>query len=33
VGIQHAFVVPIICYLYIAYYGLIGSKPSRTVTA
>jgi MFS transporter, FHS family, L-fucose permease len=33
VGIQHAFVVPMICYLYIAYYGLIGSKPTRTVTA
>ena len=33
VGIQHAFVLPIICYLYIAYYGLIGSRPTRTVTA
>jgi FHS family L-fucose permease-like MFS transporter len=33
VGIQHAFVVPICCYLFIAYYGLIGSKPTRTVTA
>ena len=33
VGIQHAFVIPIICYLYIAYYGLIGSKPTRAVTA
>ena len=33
VGIQHAFVIPIICYLFIAYYGLWGSKPSRTVTA
>ena len=33
VGIQHAFVVPIVCYLYIAYYGLSGSKPTRTVTA
>jgi MFS transporter, FHS family, L-fucose permease len=32
-GIQHSFVVPIICYLYIAYYGLVGSKPSRTITA
>jgi FHS family L-fucose permease-like MFS transporter len=32
VGIQHAFVVPMICYLYIAYYGLVGSKPTRTVT-
>jgi MFS transporter, FHS family, L-fucose permease len=32
VGIQHAFVVPIICYLFIAYYGLVGSKPTRTIT-
>jgi FHS family L-fucose permease-like MFS transporter len=33
VGIQHSFVIPMICYLYIAYYGLVGSKPARTVTA
>ena len=33
VGIQHSFVLPAICYLYIAYYGLWGSKPARTVTA
>ncbi len=33
VGIQHSFVIPAICYLYIAYYGLWGSKPTRTVTA
>jgi FHS family L-fucose permease-like MFS transporter len=33
VGIQHSFVIPIICYLYIAYYGLSGSKPSRSVSA
>jgi MFS transporter, FHS family, L-fucose permease len=33
VGIQHSFVIPIICYLYIAYYGLSGSKPTRTITA
>jgi len=33
VGIQHSFVLPVICYLYIAYYGLWGSKPARTVTA
>jgi FHS family L-fucose permease-like MFS transporter len=32
-GIQNSFVIPIFCYLYIAYYGLWGSKPSRTVTA
>jgi FHS family L-fucose permease-like MFS transporter len=29
-GIQHSFVIPIICYLYIAYYGLWGSKPNQT---
>ena len=33
VGIQHSFILPVICYLYIAYYGLWGSKPTRTVTA
>ncbi len=30
VGIQYAFVLPIICYVFIAYYGLVGYKPSRT---
>ncbi|MGB6742075.1 MAG: sugar MFS transporter [Terracidiphilus sp.] len=33
VGIQHAFVLPVLCYLFIAYYGLWGSKPARTTTA
>jgi FHS family L-fucose permease-like MFS transporter len=33
VGIQHALVLPVFCYVYIAYYGLWGSKPSRTVAA
>ena len=33
VGIQHAFVIPMICYIFIAYYGLWGSKPTRTATA
>jgi MFS transporter, FHS family, L-fucose permease len=32
VGIQHAFVIPIACYLFIAYYGLWGSKPTQTLT-
>jgi FHS family L-fucose permease-like MFS transporter len=32
-GIQHSFIVPMICYLYIAFYGLWGSKPTRTITA
>ncbi|MFN0002704.1 MAG: sugar MFS transporter [Pseudohongiellaceae bacterium] len=27
-GIQWGFVVPVLCYLYIVYYGLTGSKPS-----
>ena len=30
-GIQAAFVLPIICYLYVAYYGLSGYKPSRAL--
>jgi MFS transporter, FHS family, L-fucose permease len=33
VGIQYAFVVPIICYIYIAFYGLWGYKPTRTAAA
>ena len=32
-GIQHAFVLPLFCYLYIAFYGLVGHKPRRTVAA
>jgi FHS family L-fucose permease-like MFS transporter len=32
-GYQHAFVLPIICYLYVAYYGLLGYKPTRTAAA
>ena len=27
IGVHHAFVLPVICYLYIAYYGLSGSRP------
>ncbi|MGA3100590.1 MAG: sugar MFS transporter [Terracidiphilus sp.] len=30
-GIQIAFVIPLFCYLYIAWYGLWGSKPKETV--
>jgi FHS family L-fucose permease-like MFS transporter len=30
VGIHHAFVLPLICYLFIAYYGLVGSKVRRS---
>lgn len=29
VGIHHAFILPLACYLFIAYYGLKGSKPRR----
>jgi MFS transporter, FHS family, L-fucose permease len=32
-GIQHSFVIPALCYLFIAYYGIAGSKPGRTITA
>ena len=32
-GIQHSFFIPALCYLFIAYYGVAGSKPRRTVTA
>ena len=28
VGLHHAFIVPVICYLYILFYGLSGSKPN-----
>ena len=30
---RHSLIIPVICYLFIAYYGLWGSKPARTVTA
>src|SRR5262249_49593930 len=29
VGLHHAFVLPVICYLYILYFALSGSKPNR----
>ncbi|MGA7857205.1 MAG: sugar MFS transporter [Terracidiphilus sp.] len=32
-GIGYSFFIPAICYLYIAYYGMWGHKPTRTVTA
>jgi MFS transporter, FHS family, L-fucose permease len=28
-----ALIVPVICYLYIAFYGFVGHKPTRTITA
>ncbi len=35
IGIQHAFFVPVLCYLYIVFYGLSGSRPNseRYVTS
>ena len=33
IGIHHAFVLPVICYLYIVYYGFKGSRPTRRVRA
>ncbi len=32
-GIQHAFVIPLVCYLYIAWYGLWGSKPGKAAAS
>jgi FHS family L-fucose permease-like MFS transporter len=32
-GFRPAALLPIICYLYIAFYGFVGHKPTRTVTA
>ncbi len=29
-GIQHSFVIPLLCYLFIAFYGFWGHKPTRT---
>ncbi len=28
VGLHHAFILPVLCYLYILYYGISGSKPN-----
>src|SRR5215475_6086984 len=28
IGIHHAFFIPVICYLYILYYALVGSRPN-----
>jgi FHS family L-fucose permease-like MFS transporter len=28
VGLHHAFIIPVICYMYIMYYGLRGSRPN-----
>ncbi|GAB2916270.1 sugar MFS transporter [Rheinheimera gaetbuli] len=31
VGVQLAFIIPLLCYVYIAWYGAVGSKPHPTV--
>lgn len=31
IGLHHAFVLPLVCYVYIAFYGFIGSKPKGAV--
>jgi FHS family L-fucose permease-like MFS transporter len=33
IGLQHAFIIPALCYVFIAYYGFVGSKPVRTAGA
>ena len=33
IGIHHAFILPVICYLYIAYYGFRGSRHRAAATA
>jgi FHS family L-fucose permease-like MFS transporter len=33
IGIHHAFILPVLCYLYIAYYGFRGSRPMTRATA
>lgn len=33
IGVQHAFFLPLLCYLYIAYYGLRGCIPQAVTTA
>jgi FHS family L-fucose permease-like MFS transporter len=30
VGIQYAFVLPILCYVFVAYYGISGYKPRHS---
>ncbi len=33
IGIHHAFIIPAVCYIYLAYYGFVGSQPRRTASA
>jgi FHS family L-fucose permease-like MFS transporter len=30
IGIHHCFILPLLCYLFIIYYGFIGSRPTGT---
>ena len=32
IGLQLSFWLPLVCYIYIAYYGLIGSKPKQQLS-
>lgn len=32
IGLQLAFGLPLVCYIYIAFYGLVGSKPNKEAT-
>jgi MFS transporter, FHS family, L-fucose permease len=32
-GLHHAFLLPLVCYLFIAYYGFVGSKPKPVAAA
>jgi MFS transporter, FHS family, L-fucose permease len=32
IGIHHAFILPVLCYLYIAFYGFKGSRPRTAVS-
>ena len=33
IGIHHAFILPVLCYIYIAYYGFRGSRPMTRAAA
>jgi MFS transporter, FHS family, L-fucose permease len=33
IGVHHSFILPALCYLYIAFYGFYGSKPVRPMVA
>jgi FHS family L-fucose permease-like MFS transporter len=30
IGIHHCFILPLLCYLFVMYYGFIGSRPTGT---